>query len=77
MLKRAYLAQDEFTALTLQEMLKGKNIQAMVRRFETTWLDGLPKMMHSGWGEILVAEEDLKEAQEYIKEFLQENDKTE
>ena len=70
MLKRVYLAPDEFTAITLREMLKSRNIQANIRRFETSWLDGLPKMMKGGWGEVLVMEQDFAQAEEYIKEFL-------
>jgi hypothetical protein len=42
----------------------------MIRRFETTWLDGLPKMMKGGWGEVLVDEQDVEKAEELIKEFL-------
>lgn len=72
MLKSAYLAPDEFTAITLREMLKGKGINAMIRRFETTWLDGLPKIMKGGWGEVLVNEQDLEDAEKYIEEFLQD-----
>ncbi len=72
MLKSAYLAPDEFTAITLREMLKGKGINAMIRRFETTWLDGLPKIMKGGWGEVLVNEQDLEDAEKYIGEFLQD-----
>ncbi len=72
MLKSAYLAPDEFTAITLREMLKGKGINVMIRRFETTWLDGLPKIMKGGWGEVLVNEQDLEDAEKYIKEFLQD-----
>lgn len=72
MLKSAYLAPDEFTAITLREMLKGKGINAMIRRFETTWLDGLPKIMKGGWGEVLVNEKDLEDAEKYIEEFLQD-----
>lgn len=70
MLKRAFLAQDEFTAITIKEMLAGHNIVALVRRFETTWLDGLPKLMEGGWGEVLVEEKDFDLAKEYIREFL-------
>ncbi len=70
MLKRVYLAPDEFTAITLKEMLKSKNIHAMIRRFETTWLDGLPKMMKGGWGEVLVNASDREQAEEYITEFM-------
>ena len=62
MLKRVYLAPDEFTAITLREMLKSQNIKAMIQRFETSWLDGLPKMMRGGWGEVLVNEEDIEKA---------------
>lgn len=72
MLKSAYLAPDEFTAITLREMLKGKGINVMIRRFETTWLDGLPKIMKGGWGEVLVNEQDLEDAEQYIEEFLQD-----
>ncbi len=73
MFKRVYLAPDEFTAITLREMLKSQNIKAMIQRFETSWLDGLPKMMRGGWGEVLVNEEDIEKAEEYIKEFLQDS----
>ena len=73
MLKCVYLAPDEFTAITIKEMLKGKNIQAVIRRFETSWLDGLPKVMKGGWGEVLVEETNSVKAAEYIKEFLQDS----
>jgi hypothetical protein len=70
MLKRIHIAPDEFTAITLREMLKGHDIKAMILRFETTWLDGLPKMMKGGWGEVLVDEKDVEKAEELINEFL-------
>ncbi len=71
MLKRVFLAQDEFSAITIKEMLAGHNINALVRRFETTWLDGLPKLMEGGWGEVLVDEKNLELAKEYVREFLE------
>lgn len=70
MLKRVFLAQDEFSAITVREMLAGHNIVALVRRFETTWLDGLPKLMKGGWGEVLVDEKDFDLAEDYLQEFL-------
>ena len=72
MLKCVYLAPDEFTAITIKEVLKSKNIQSVIRRFETSWLDGLPKVMKGGWGEVLVEETNSVQAAEYIKEFLQD-----
>ena len=73
MLKRVYLAPDEFTAITLKEMLASRNIKAITRRFETSWLDGLPKMMKGGWGDVLVDEKDEKQAAVCIKEFLEKS----
>jgi hypothetical protein len=73
MLKRVYIAPDEFTAITIREMLSGKDIRSMIRRFETSWLDGLPKVMKGGWGEVLVYEQDIEKAEEYIREFLEES----
>ena len=72
MLKRVYIAPDEFTAITLKEMLASRDIKAITRRFETSWLDGLPKVMKGGWGDVLVDEKDAKMAEEYIKEFLEQ-----
>ncbi len=72
MLKRVYLSPDEFTAITLQAMLEGKGIKALIRRFETTWLNGLPKLMEGGWGEVLVPEADKEQAERYIQEFLKD-----
>ena len=71
MLKRVYIAPDEFTAITLREMLKSRDIQVMIKRFETSWLDGLPKVMKGGWGEVLVDEKDEEQARECINEFLE------
>lgn len=73
MLKSVYVAPDEFTAITIKEMLAGNNIKAITRRFETSWLDGLPKVMKGGWGDIVVDEKDAQPAGKYIKEFLEEH----
>ena len=71
MLKSIYIAPDEFTAITIKEMLASRDIKAMTRRYETSWLDGLPKVMKGGWGDVLVDEKDAAQAEECIKEFLE------
>ena len=76
MLKRVYLAPDELTAITLREMLKSVNITAVIQRFETTWLDGLPKVMKGGWGEVLVDEQDLEDAEQHIQKFMEESERS-
>jgi hypothetical protein len=73
MLKSVYIAPDEFTAITIREILASRNIKAITRRFETSWLDGLPKVMKGGWGDVLVDERDEKEAAEYIEEFIEQS----
>jgi hypothetical protein len=77
MLKRVYMAPDEFTAITLKEMLASRDIKAITRRFETSWLDGLPRVMKGGWGDVLVDEKDAELAEEYIKEFLEQSNEIE
>ncbi|MDH4210673.1 MAG: hypothetical protein OEV79_04425 [candidate division WOR-3 bacterium] len=77
MLKSIYVAPDEFIAITIKEMLAGKDIKAITRRFETSWLDGLPKIMKGGWGDVMVDEKDAQEAAEYIKKFLEEHQELE
>jgi hypothetical protein len=77
MLKSIYVAPDEFIAITIKEMLAGKDIKAITRRFETSWLDGLPKVMKGGWGDIMVDEKDAQEAEEHIREFLEEHQEIE
>ncbi len=71
MKKRIYIAPDEFTAITIQEMLKGQGIDADIQRYETAWLDGLAKVMKGGWGDVLVEEGQEEAAEAYIKEFLE------
>jgi hypothetical protein len=72
MLKRAYKAPDEFTAITIREMLKSRNIEAIIKPYETSWLDGLPKIMKGGWGDVLVHEQDEAEARKCVEEFLRD-----
>lgn len=71
MLKSIYVAPDEFTAITIKEMLASRDIKAITRRYETSWLDGLPKVMKGGWGDVLVDEKDAEQAGECIREFLE------
>lgn len=73
MFKRVYIAPDEFTAVTLRDFLENEGIHVLLRRYETSWLDGLPKVMMGGWGEIAVTEDDYQEACRLIDIFLSAN----
>ncbi|RKX70977.1 hypothetical protein DRP53_03165 [candidate division WOR-3 bacterium] len=73
MYKRVYVAPDEFTAVAIRDFLENEGIHVMLRRYETSWLDGLPKVMMGGWGEIAVSEDDYEEARRLIEIFLSSN----
>jgi len=73
MFKKVYVAPDEFTAVALRDFLEKEGIHAFLRRYETTWLDGLPRLMFGGWGEIAVSEDDYDDAKRLIKVFLSTN----
>jgi hypothetical protein len=53
-MKKVYVAPDEFMALSVKSLLDEEGILSDIRRYENVWLDGLPKLMHGGWGEVLV-----------------------
>ena len=73
MFKSVYVAPDEFTAVTIRDFLENEGIHVLLRRYETTWLDGLPKLMMGGWGEIIVSEDDYDDAGRLIEIFLSAN----
>ena len=73
MFKRVYVAPDEFTAITIRDFLESEGVRVLLRRFETSWLDGLPKLMMGGWGELVVSEDDFDDAGRLIELFLSSN----
>jgi hypothetical protein len=69
-LKILYCPADELLAIRIKDLLEQHGIMAMLRSFQMPWFDGITKMMRPEWGEVLVAEEDLDEAQELLNDLL-------
>ena len=72
-MKKVYAAPDEFMALSVKSLLDEEGILSDIRRYENVWLDGLPKLMHGAWGEVLVAEDDFDDAKVLVDAFLNSN----
>lgn len=73
MFKKVYVAPDEFTAITVRDFLENEGIHVLLRRYETTWLNGLPRFWMGGWGEIIVTEDDYDDARHLVEIFLSAN----
>lgn len=72
-MKKVYVAPDEFMALSVKSLLDEEGILSDIRRYENVWLDGLPTLMHGGWGEVLVTEDDFDDAKVLVDAFLNSN----
>ena len=65
-----YKAPDEFSAITIREILKGQGISATIRSTQIPWYDNVMQRATRVWGEILVPEERKRGAERIIKEYL-------
>ena len=72
-MRQVYVAPDEFMAISIKSLLDEEGIPNELRRYENVWLNGLPKLMHGAWGEILVFEEDFDDAKVLVDAFLNSN----
>jgi len=64
-----YRAADEFSALTIRDMLRENGIGSMIRSHQIPGY-GIPDMRSGGsWGEVQVEEQDVNRAQELIGAF--------
>jgi len=67
---KIYEAPDEFTAITLREMLEEEGIPVLVESYQVPWFDGVMKMVKGFWGRLLVREEDEEAAREVVSDFV-------
>jgi len=47
-----YKAPDEFSAITIKEMLESQGISAMIRSTQIPWYDNVMQRVTGVWGEI-------------------------
>jgi len=65
-----YKAHDEFEAISLRELLFKEGIEAVIQSRQIPMYDGVMTLAVGYWGDLLVKEEDLKEAKDLIDGFL-------
>jgi len=64
-----YKAHDEFEAISLRELLLKEGIEAVIQSRQIPMYDGVMTLAIGYWGDLLVKEEDLKEAKDIIDGF--------
>ena len=65
-----YKAHDEFEAISLRGLLLKEGIEAVIQSRQIPMYDGVMTLAIGYWGDLLVKEEDLKEAKDIIDGFL-------
>lgn len=65
-----YKAPDEWTAVTMKELLTAAGIQVVVLSVPEPWQDGINRMVEGYWGKVLVLECDVEPARRLIEEYL-------
>ena len=68
-----YRAPDVFTANTVQGLLIGENIPAVLESKQVPWLNGVMKMGEGYWGDVVVPEEYAERSRELIEAYQAEN----
>ena len=65
-----YRPADELMANCVRDLFEQNGIPAMIRSFQIPAYDGLARMTRPVWGEVLVEEEDMAKAREFLDAFL-------
>ena len=69
-LKAIYRPPNELMANAVRDLFEENGIPAMIRSFQIPAYDGLARMTRPVWGEVLVEEEDMARAREFLDAFL-------
>ncbi|HUV05304.1 MAG TPA: DUF2007 domain-containing protein [Armatimonadota bacterium] len=64
-----YRAIDEATANIVRAVLEDAGVPAVVRRYHSSWFDGLFVVADGAWGEILVPVADADRAREVLDKY--------
>jgi hypothetical protein len=75
-LKPVYKAPDEWTAMTVRDLLRSAGIAAQVLHVQEPWQDTISRMVEGYWGKVLVFEGDAETARRLIEEYLRDLDRS-
>ncbi len=68
--RAVYKAPDEWTAVTVKELLEESGLTVIVQCIQEPWQEGITRMVEGYWGKVLVYETDALEARKLIEEYL-------
>lgn len=71
-----YKAPDEWTAVTIKDLLCSAGLTAQVLPILEPFEDGIDRMIEGYWGKVLVLESDLEEACRLIGDYLRGLDRS-
>lgn len=71
-----YKAPDEWTAVTIKELLCSAGLNAQVLPILEPFEDGIDRMIEGYWGKVLVLESDLEDACRLIGDYLRGLDRS-
>jgi hypothetical protein len=66
-----YKAETEMDAITIRALLEENGISAAVRSRQIPMYDGIARVFDPVWGEVLVFESDLAEAEKLVSDYLE------
>lgn len=71
-----YKAPDEWTAVTIKELLRSAGLSAQVLPVAEPFDDGIDRLIEGYWGKVLVLESDLEDACRLIGDYLRGLDRS-
>lgn len=74
-LRPVYKAPDEWTAITIRDLLKSAGLGVEVLSVHEPWQDGVSRLVEGYWGKVLVLEADVSEALRLIEQYLRDLDR--
>src|SRR6185436_9353942 len=58
--RAVYKAPDEWTAITIKELLQESGLEVQVQCVHEPWQDAISRMVEGYWGKVLVFESDVE-----------------
>jgi hypothetical protein len=70
-----YKAPDEWTAVTIRDLLRSAGLGVQVISVHEPWQDGINRLVEGYWGKVVVLEVDMDQARRLIEEYLKGSDR--
>ncbi len=74
--RAVYKAPDEYTAVTIKELLRSAGLSATMLPVAEPTDDGIDRLIEGYWGKVLVLESDIEDACRLIGDYLRGLDRS-